>query len=294
MSVEESVKKQLDEARGTLEAMRKAAASMPAEAAAPLMASLKEQEAKLQNGELAKMLTATLQAERAEKSGNAAADTKAASARYPADPAAMFERRLREFLDATANVNFAARTLSLIGGPDGIEFLDPPDREKPILWQQAVIVGPEATAAARAAAGAWLKEIFTMRPMTRRQALAAVMALPLGARVVGQTQPTRSGPRHRVIPGRFTHSLLLEPDGTLKTWAGATRAILGHLMRWASDATGPIADFTLVAVPGLSNVVATAVGTGFSFAVLGDGRLLAWGQNANGMLGTTPLSHLEP
>ena len=68
-------------------------------------------------------------------------------------------RRLREFLDATAEVNFAARTISLTGGADGIEFIDKADRQRNWMWQEAVIVGPEATSAARAAAQAWLKEI---------------------------------------------------------------------------------------------------------------------------------------
>jgi hypothetical protein len=56
-------------------------------------------------------------------------------------------------------VNFSARTISLTGGPDGIEFRDKADRQRSWMWQEAVIVGPEATAAARAAADAWLKEI---------------------------------------------------------------------------------------------------------------------------------------
>lgn len=56
-------------------------------------------------------------------------------------------------------MNFEARTISLTLGSDGIEFIDRADRAKHWIWQQAVIVGPEATAAARTAAAAWLKEI---------------------------------------------------------------------------------------------------------------------------------------
>ena len=66
---------------------------------------------------------------------------------------------MREFLEGTADVNFSARTISLTGGPDGIEFVDPADRKRSWLWQEAVIVGQEATSAARAAAESWLKEI---------------------------------------------------------------------------------------------------------------------------------------
>ena len=56
-------------------------------------------------------------------------------------------------------MNFSARTINLTGGLDGIEFVDKADRAKPWMWQEAALVGPEATAAARAAAEAWLKEI---------------------------------------------------------------------------------------------------------------------------------------
>ena len=78
---------------------------------------------------------------------------------FPADPQKLFARRLRAFLEATADANFSARIIHLTGGPDGIEFVDPADRGKSWVWQAAVIVGQEATTAARAAAEAWLKEI---------------------------------------------------------------------------------------------------------------------------------------
>jgi hypothetical protein len=42
-------------------------------------------------------------------------------------------------------VNFSARTISLTGGPDGIELVDPADRKHSWLWQEAVIVGQEAS-----------------------------------------------------------------------------------------------------------------------------------------------------
>jgi alpha-tubulin suppressor-like RCC1 family protein len=45
-------------------------------------------------------------------------------------------------------------------------------------------------------------------------------------------------------------------------------------------------------MPGLANVVNVAAGLA-SFAVLADGRILAWGPNANGILGTTPLQEFE-
>jgi hypothetical protein len=79
----------------------------------------------------------------------------------PADPKKLFARRLREFLEVTADVNFSARTITLTldQGADGIEFTDRADRARHWIWQAAAIAGPEATSAARAAAEAWLKEI---------------------------------------------------------------------------------------------------------------------------------------
>jgi hypothetical protein len=100
-------------------------------------------------------LTAERAAERVQEE-KLAEEVEAAT---PADPRPLFARRLREFLNATADVNFSARTISLTGGPDGIEFKDKADRARPWMWQAAAIVGPEATMAAREAAQAWLKEI---------------------------------------------------------------------------------------------------------------------------------------
>ena len=105
------------------------------------------------------MLRARLEAERTEMAARDAATAKADDERYPTDAKRIFARWLQAFLRATADVNFSARTLSLSGGPDDIQFLDKADRRRHWMWQEAVIVGPEATASARVAAEAWLKEV---------------------------------------------------------------------------------------------------------------------------------------
>jgi alpha-tubulin suppressor-like RCC1 family protein len=124
---------------------------------------------------------------------------------------------------------------------------------------------------------------------TRRQAILTFLALPLGARVAAQTRP---GPRRRVILGN-SEGLLLGADGSLSMWArhpvsdgtAPDSLGLGH--------NGPLPSFTLAKVPGLANVVAAAAGWNCAFAVLGDGRLLAWGKNPNGRLGTTTQAQME-
>lgn len=158
-SVDDELRKMIDETKAGIAQARAIAATLPPADAANMLKLVAEQEAKLQSGETARLLRAGLEAQRAERTTTAAASARRNDERYPADPSRIFARRLREFLDATADVNFSARTLSLTGGPDGIEFLDKADRQRHWIWQEATIVGPEATSAARAAAQAWLKEL---------------------------------------------------------------------------------------------------------------------------------------
>ena len=127
--------------------------------------------------------------------------------------------------------------------------------------------------------------------MNRREALLLLAALPFAARAEAQTRPTA---KHRIVLGA-AHGLLLEPGGTLKSWStnrgageqppAANALGLGH--------NRPIEHYTLYPVAGLANVIAAAAGSGTSYAVLADGRLLASGTNGFGLLGTTPLSTLE-
>jgi len=159
LSVEDQVKRDLDEQLAGYAQLEQAAAAMaPAERAA-ILESVRKARAMLTDPAFIKQQQTMLAAERAQEGSGDAAQAAEAEERVPADPQRLFARRLREFLDATTDVNYSARTMSLTGGADGIEFLDKADRQRHWIWQEAVIVGPEATAAARAAAQAWLEEI---------------------------------------------------------------------------------------------------------------------------------------
>ena len=158
-SVDDELQKLIDETKAGIAMARAIAEKLPPADAANMLKLASEQEAKLASGETAKQLRVGLEAQYSERTTSDAASAKRDDERYPADPSRIFARRLREFLDATTDVNFSARTLSLTGGPDGIEFLDKADRQRHWMWQEAAIVGPEATSAARAAAEAWLKEL---------------------------------------------------------------------------------------------------------------------------------------
>ena len=126
--------------------------------------------------------------------------------------------------------------------------------------------------------------------MNRRHALSLLVSLPFATRLAAQT---RMSAQHRVVVS-MTEGFLIAPDGSVQSWwnqGGSSgegdapdRLGLGH--------NRTIDAYTLYPVPGLTNVVAAATGVA-AFAVLGDGRLLAWGSGANGILGTTPLSEFE-
>ena len=110
---------------------------------------------------------------------------------------------------------------------------------------------------------------------------------PFATRLAAQARPQV----RRVFQGK-DHTLLLEPDGTLKCWSvGRTPNVSGEFGQGHFNMLEP---YRLYTVPGLSNVVSAAAGWDTSFAVLADGRILSWGAKGNtGTLGTTPLAEVE-
>lgn len=95
------------------------------------------------------------------------------------------------------------------------------------------------------------------------------------------------------VSGR--HGLLLAPDGTLQAWfanEGAGPELAAPEVVGLGDARR-IEYHTLYGVAGLRGVVTAAAGSGASFAVLGDGRVWAWGVGGSGELGITPRAEFE-
>jgi hypothetical protein len=159
LSIDEAVKQETDGLLAGIEQMRQGIAALPPADQQKVLEKLKEAQAMVTSPAAIQARRAVLEAQRAEESGNNAAQIREVEERTPANPQTLFARRLREFLEVTADVNFSARTINLTGGTDGIEFVDRADRQRHWMWQEAVLAGPEATAAARAAAEAWLKEL---------------------------------------------------------------------------------------------------------------------------------------
>ena len=126
--------------------------------------------------------------------------------------------------------------------------------------------------------------------MNRRQALSLLAAFPFAARAWAQTRATAG---HRLFIGT-AHALLLGPDGTLKSYdmSGNRDQVPAHPCLGLGDERA-IDSYALYPVAGISKAVSAAAGSGTSFAVLGDGRVLGWGSCGLGELGITPRAEYE-
>jgi hypothetical protein len=77
-------------------------------------------------------------------------------AAYPGDPALMIARRLKAFLDISADVDYAAKLEQRNGR---MRFVEPAYEDKSSEWKLCYRAGKETVDAARTAAAAWLKEL---------------------------------------------------------------------------------------------------------------------------------------
>jgi alpha-tubulin suppressor-like RCC1 family protein len=132
----------------------------------------------------------------------------------------------------------------------------------------------------------FLKEMATMN---RRHAISLLAALPFAARLDAQTRPTA---KTRVVLGR-EHGLMFEVGGAMQSWRTVSNAYDNAGDELGLGDNRPLPKHTLGTVKGLTNVVAAAAGLQCSFAVLGDGRLLSWGGNSSGRLGTMTRAAFE-
>ena len=148
---------QAAEMKANQDMVRQIAEKLPPAERDKLLAQMKEQEKQM--AEMRARTQKVIEAAEAEQKAQDKAQAKEFEATFPADPNQLVARRLRGFLSDTADADFTARIIRLTDGPDGMEFIAPAHRAKSVTWQLAVLAGPEATKAARAAAESWLKEV---------------------------------------------------------------------------------------------------------------------------------------
>ena len=161
-TIDEEMKKRYDDLVAANRQSRQVAASLPPADRDKLLANLKAMEDLMQSPAGQRSERAALEAMRAPDQAGDDEAFRAWEERFPEDLQKFFARRLREFLAATAAVDFEARKKTIRGmAGEILGFVEPRDYEqKPWQWREAFLVGPDATSAARAAAESWLKQIL--------------------------------------------------------------------------------------------------------------------------------------
>ena len=156
---EEELMKQSDEQKQAAEESRKAIASLPPDQRKALEDALKsttEMIAAMDTPEQKQIRLEAIKAMRTERAQQYQQELANWQREYPENPNAIIARRLRQFLDLCADVDFAAE-LKSDGGR--MLFVNPSYQAKSAQWKTCYRAGKEATTAARAAVQAWLKEL---------------------------------------------------------------------------------------------------------------------------------------
>ena len=156
---EDELKKADEEQNRQLEESKKAIASLPAAQRAQIEEGMKAAQAMIaqQNTpEMRKIRLDGVKADRAERTKQYEQEVATWNRNYPESAGPVIAKRLREFLAASADVDFTARLVSKNGR---MVFENATYEQKPSQWKMCYRAGKEATGAARAAAQAWLKEL---------------------------------------------------------------------------------------------------------------------------------------
>ena len=117
---------------------------------------MREQLTVMETGEKRKQLESLLNQQRADQVRQRDLAVQAFDKTYPADPRALVAMRLRRFLDATSDLDFAAE---LVDRDRKKVFANPAFEAKPAEWKMAFRAGKPATDAARTFARKWLDDL---------------------------------------------------------------------------------------------------------------------------------------
>ena len=166
-SADERIRQQRAEMEKSIADVKKNLGNLPANLSPEMRKAMEEgaqQAIKVMTEQLAamgkpaqqSMMKQMYEAEAAGEQERYQAQMKEYEARYPADPQPFIARRLRQFLDESATVDFGAK---LVAAGKVMRFADPKYEEKPATWKLCYRTGKEPVSAARAFATAWLAEL---------------------------------------------------------------------------------------------------------------------------------------
>jgi hypothetical protein len=156
---ERELQKADEDQKQQFEDSRKAIANLPPEQRKAMEDALKsaaDLAAKMNTPEQRKIHLEAIRAERAERTKEYEAALGKWKQEYPDDPKLLVARRLREFLQLSADVDFNAKLKTQNGVST---FENPAYQAKPSQWKMCFRAGREATTAARTAVQTWLAEL---------------------------------------------------------------------------------------------------------------------------------------
>jgi hypothetical protein len=156
---EDELKKAADEQNKQWQDSLKALDSLPPDQRKQIEDAMKQAQAmaaKMDTPEMHKMRLDAIKAQRDQETKDYQKRLADWQRDFPENPNGAIARRLREFLDLSATVDFNAK---LIPQNNVMLFENSAYQNKPEQWKLCFRAGKEATAAARAAAQAWLKEL---------------------------------------------------------------------------------------------------------------------------------------
>jgi hypothetical protein len=158
---EEELERADGEQKQQAEESKRAIASLPDDQRRALERALAESAAavaKLNTPEQRKLRLDEIRAVRAERTKEYEQAVANWQRTYPDEPSPAIARRLRDFLAVSADVDFAAAVKPTEDG-SRVRFENPAYEAKSAPWKLCFRAGREATAAARAAIAAWLRDL---------------------------------------------------------------------------------------------------------------------------------------
>jgi hypothetical protein len=147
-----------DQAKGA-EDMKEAMASMPPDQRKQMEEAMRqaaEVVKQMDTPEMRKMMLDGIRLSREQQATEYTADMKKWNEEYPENPNPVIAKRLKAFLDMSADVDFDAKLVQKNGK---MRFVNETYESQPSEWKVCYRVGKEPVLAARAAAAAWMKEL---------------------------------------------------------------------------------------------------------------------------------------
>lgn len=157
---DDQMKTQKAEIEKNIAEMRKSMAGLDAETRKSLEEAIKQMQAQFEamskNPEQMAMMQQGVEMQREENKKQYAEQLAFWEEEYPADVRLLIKKRINEFLETSADVDYSAK---LVKSGSKMRFADEAYEEKPADWKICFRAGKEATEAAREFAKAWLAEL---------------------------------------------------------------------------------------------------------------------------------------